>query len=433
MDAAVPEFQTGYGLLRLSRTADYRHVPSEVEFQSRAEPGLGHPIEPSGDVLRRLATLSSQARFDISSSPEPAARRAGSLVYKTVQKGLYESHARDGRRVVLYKPLLSSRCTFDCRYCHNSCLTGHKGTKVTPEEMAHTFLGLQGQGLVQGLFLSSSIDGDEESAMEDMVRTVELIRHRGFHGYIHLKVLPGAPLDLVKRGGEVSDRLSINMEAPSSSRLQDLSSIKEYGTDLLRRQMMIRDIERKGGLRSGQTTQYIVWPHGGTDLEHLRAARWEYEKMGLRRVYYSGFTPICGTPMADVDATPPWREFRLYQCDWLLREYGFSFQEVKGAIDQEGMLPNDDPKATIARLNMDGPIEVNDASYDELIRVPGIGPVAAGRLVRYRRSGRGRSISRWQTLVDRGVIRGRAEPFLKVGGSIQRGLSGWGEYAENQS
>ncbi|MBW1839731.1 MAG: radical SAM protein, partial [Deltaproteobacteria bacterium] len=236
-----------------------------------------------------------------------------------------------------------------------------------------------------------------------------------FRGYIHLKILPGATREQVKQAGELADRLSVNLEVPNSSRLKEVSDVKEYRTDILRRQRWMKFTES----RSGQTTQLVVGGSDEPDIEILKMSDWEYRNMDLRKVYYSGFVPLNGTPLERKEKTPAEREVSLYRADFLMRSYKYDISLLKAIMD-EGMLPRGDPKIHVARECIDSPLDVNDCSYDDLLMVPGIGHLSAMR-IRNMQSSNERIQNRRQ-LKNIGIVLKRAEPFLKIGGHVQKTL-----------
>jgi predicted DNA-binding helix-hairpin-helix protein len=260
--------------------------------------------------------------------------------------------------------------------------------------------------------------------MEDILETIRYLREiYKFRGYIHLKILPGASYEHIKQAVEWADRVSINLEAPSKSRLSELSGNKDYRIDILRRQTWIQRLQKRGLLPASQTTQFIVGAGEETDLEILSRLKWEYTHIGLKRGYFTAFDPIPGTPLEAKDTIPLWREHRLYQTDWLMRIYDFKFSEVKQVLTEDGFLPNNDPKRLLAERTLDRPIDINEGTYSDLLRVPGIGPKSAARIIRLRKSGE--KISSHKQLHDIGVVIRRADPFIVVKGKRQKTLRKW--------
>jgi predicted DNA-binding helix-hairpin-helix protein len=327
--------------------------------------------------------------------------------------GIIKAKAQNGHFCSLLKTLYTNSCKYDCKYCANRAGSGcqKKITQYNPPELANLFMTLVSKRIVTGLFLSSGVAGDPDKTTQGMLDTVKIIRQRyNFKGYIHFKVLPGTNYDLIRQASELSSRMSINVEAPSRARLNELSSVKDMNTDIIRRQSWIK----KMNLRSGQTTQMIVGVSDETDLEVLRMSRWEYENMNLRRCYYSAFSPVKNTPFANKPAEAQSRANRLYNTDWLLRIYKYDFSLIREAMVND-MLPDKDPKIMIAEKTITEPIDIREAAYEELLKVPGIGPVTAQNILQMR------SEKKLDTknLAQCGVIMKRAAPFIKVNGEQQ--------------
>lgn len=329
---------------------------------------------------------------------------------------IYSASGRNGCRVRLFRTLFTNECYHQCGYCPNAGTSD--GCSYTPEELSGLVSRLRGEGRIDGLFLSSGAGRDEDSTMEGMLETVRILRERhGFSGYIHLKILPGTSRDLIEQAVRLADRVSINIEAPSGDVMQELSPTKDYGRDILDRQMYIRDILARLS-RGSHTTQLVVGAAGETDLEIFQRAVKEYMEMKVSRVYYSAFVPLRGSRFEGRMPQPRWREIRLYQLDWLYRVYGLSQEEIGNAFDDDGFLINQDPKVTLARESLDGPLDVNEADIQSLMRVPGIGPESARRIVLYRMRKRLESPS---DLIRLGIRR-KAIPYLKINGWVQKRL-----------
>ncbi len=331
---------------------------------------------------------------------------------------IYNASTPTGCAPIL-KTLMSNECNLDCKYCPNSA--SHTKLSFEPEELARVFFGLWKQKRVIGLFLSSGVNKDPDISMEKIIECARIVRTRySFRGYIHLKVLPGTGRDSIRSAARLADRLSINLETPSKSFLSEIAFSKDYGIDLLRRQRWIAQEEKRGFLRAGHTTQFIVGAAGENDLDVLSSLANAYENTSLRRGYFSAFDPVPGTPLEKRPATPKSREFRLYQSDFLLREYRFQFSEVESIFNEKGFLPNADPKVLLAREFLE-PVDADTAPYSELIKVPGVGPKTARNILQAR-SSEGLDKKR---LAMAGVILKRALPFLRVKGSVQARLSKW--------
>jgi putative DNA modification/repair radical SAM protein len=363
------------------------------------------------EPLDKLRLLGSAAEFDVCGfCPSQTSRRSNDFPFRFIHRT-----AVPGRGPVnLFKVLLTNVCVNDCAYCVNQASRDVPRSSFHPEELSRLFMELHRRRLVQGLFLSSGIGINPTQTMERMIDTVAILRHRhGFQGYIHLKLLPGASLACVEEACRLASRVSVNMEAPSARHLARLSSRKELDKGILEpmrwaQRTMAAD---PGLVPAGQTTQFVVGAAGESDSDILHAASNLYRDVGLRRAYFSAFQPVRDSPLENAPPTPPMREHRLYQCDWLLRIYGFSLSEVELALGRDGNLAlSTDPKLVVAQKQpWLFPVDVNAASFRELLRVPGIGPLSARRILRTRRE---HKITSLEELRKMGAANRRAAPYL---------------------
>jgi predicted DNA-binding helix-hairpin-helix protein len=227
--------------------------------------------------------------------------------------------------------------------------------------------------------------------------------------------LPGANFDYIKRAAEISNRVSLNLEAPSEKRLSKIASEKNFKEDILKRISWANFIIKKENLKTGITTQFVVGASGEKDIEIIKTSDILYKKFNLSRIYFSAFQPQIGTPLQDYPATPLVREHRLYQVDFLLRKYGFKFEEI--VFNREGNLPQDlDPKMAWAFNNPDKfPVEVNRADKFGLLRIPGIGLISAERIIKARIK---EKIHNLQELKNFGVVTKRAKNFITINGKM---------------
>lgn len=330
--------------------------------------------------------------------------------------GIYHAKA-ENQDCRIFKTLMANNCSFDCKYCINSNKCTKLKAKYEPKELANLFNYLHKNLEVKGLFISSAIAGNPDKITEHMIESVSIIRKKyNFNGYIHFKVLPGTSYELIKQASELSNRMSINIEAPNKHVLSELSSCKDYHNDLLKRQAYISKLN----LKSGQSTQMIVNEYS-TDKEILKMANWEYENLKLKRIYYSAFHPVKGTPMENNKPEKTERQNRLYNVDFLMREYNFKLKEFYEIMDNNN-LPNEDPKLSLAKKYFEKPIEINESNYNELIRIPGIGPKSAKAIVNKIKNNKNKKITKKQELKKIGCKIEKAMPFIKINGKRQTSL-----------
>jgi predicted DNA-binding helix-hairpin-helix protein len=299
-----------------------------------------------------------------------------------------------GASTTLMRVMQTNACSLSCGYCPTHCGGKVRRTSLAPEEIATTFVEAHSKGLVQGLFLTSGVPGRPHRAMDRMLATVEILRRRhGFRGYVHVKLLPGIERAQVEAAAALANRVSVNLEAPTDAYVRRLAREKDLSGDLLPTLELAGRLSRESlldprpeGLRTaGTTTQFVVGAAGERDHEILHlVARLERQRL-LHHAHFSSFQPVVGTPMEGAPATAPVRELRLYQAEHLLRHYGFRYDDL--VFEPDGNLTTErDPKTAWAdRHQQMFPVEITSASYEELLRVPGIGPQAARALTTTRR------------------------------------------------
>ncbi len=365
--------------------------------------------------MDKLNALVAAANFDVCGGPCSQAKSPAGFIYQAALPG--------GGTMPLLKVLLTNVCVNDCGYCVNQIGRDIPRCSFQSEELAKLFMELYAKRLVQGLFLSSGIGSDASRTMESMIKVVEILRRRyRFTGYIHLKILPGARLDCIEAACRLASRVSVNIEAPTAQHLARLSQKKDLHHGILERMRWVKQIISKNEflVPSGQTTQFVVGAAGETDLHILHTTEALYKEMGLRRIYFSAFRPIKDSLLEELNPTPPMREHRLYQVDWLLRVYRFSPDEAALALDKNGNLSlGKNPKVTIAQQQpWLFPVDLNKAGYEELLRVPGIGPTSAKRIIETRRE---HSIDSLQQLKKMRITTNVAFPFIWFKGIFSYG------------
>ncbi|MDD5190844.1 MAG: helix-hairpin-helix domain-containing protein [Dehalococcoidales bacterium] len=356
--------------------------------------------------MDKLRTLVAAAQFDICGGNCPTDKSPLNFITQAALPG--------GGSISLLKVLLTNVCVNDCGYCVNQIGRDIPRCSFQAEELAKLFIELHTKKLVQGLFLSSGIGQDASRTMQGMIKAIEILRYRHeFKGYIHLKILPGAGFDCVEAGCRLASRVSINIEAPTAPHLAKLSRKKDLLDGIVQRMRWVKQLRAKDDyiVPSGQTTQFVVGAAGETDLDILHTATSLYREMDLKRVYFSAFHPVKQSSLEGITPTPPMREHRLYQADWMLRVYKFSPADLELALDTSGNLSlGKDPKLTIAQKQpWLFPVDINKASYEEILRVPGIGPLVADRIIKTRRE---HSISSVQQLKKMKVDTTKAMPFI---------------------
>jgi predicted DNA-binding helix-hairpin-helix protein len=382
------------------------------------------------DSLEKLACLAEHLRFEPSEEltlPRPEARLIpgpepncpAGISLKDLP--IFSAVGPGGRRMPLLKTLLTSACENDCFYC--ACRAGRDFRRATfqPDELARTFMALHSSRRVDGLFLSSGVAGGGVRTQDRLIATAEILRQKyAFRGYLHLKLMPGAERAQVERAMQLADRVSINLEAPNTARLGQLAPHKTFLEELLTPLEWVEQIRRAqpgiqgwNGRWPSTTTQFVVGGADETDLELLQTTQMLYQRLRLARAYYSGFAPVEGTPLEGRTAIDPWRQSRLYQASFLLRDYGFDVEDLP--FSGRGDLPLDaDPKLAWARQNLaEAPLEINRADRHTLLRIPGIGPKSADTILQARAHGRLTSLESLRAL---GISVRRAAPFLLVDG-----------------
>ncbi|MBN2003750.1 MAG: radical SAM protein [Anaerolineae bacterium] len=370
------------------------------------------------DAIQKLQLLGPLTRYEPTeevnavgqSAPPPltAQELAGCIAHATLP---------NGRRVPILKTLASSFCEMNCRYCAMRAGRDFHREVFIPDELAALTAHLYNQNIIRGVFLSSALMGGGPHTQDRILATGEILRRKyRFAGYVHLKIMPNAEREQIDAAMRWADRVSINLEAPNAKRLQELAPRKEFGDALFQRLRWIDELRRERqetGRAPSASTQFVVGAVGEPDVELLSTAAYLYHELRLARTYFSSFSPVSQTPLEDHEPSSPVREHRLYQASFLLRDYGFDVEELPFA--QDGNLPqHEDPKLAWAHLHLSqAPIEVNTADRERLLRIPGIGPLSADRILRARRQGTLRELADLRKL---GVPTQRALPFILLDG-----------------
>ena len=352
------------------------------------------------DLLGKLSILADAAKYDASCASSGANRRDsrdGKGVGSAGGAGICHSYAPDGRCISLLKLLLTNSCIYDCHYCINRRSSNVRRTSFTPDEVIRLTLDFYKRNYIEGLFLSSGIIRNADYTMEQVVSVARRLREEhDFRGYIHLKTIPEASGELIEQAARYADRISINLELPTQQSLDMLAPEKSLGRT---KQAMGRirvkledaaerkkDGDKKLRHATGQSTQVIVGADASTDADFLARADELYSAYKLRRVYYSAFSPIPEPSKILPLAAPPLvREHRLYQADWLIRNYGFHVSEILPPEAPNLDLLIDPKLAWALRNRQDFPMNVQTATREQLLRVPGLGEKNVSRILQIRR------------------------------------------------
>lgn len=381
------------------------------------------------EALEKLHILGPGARFEPAEDVDLVGRAVRPIrAPRELSDCIAHATLPNGRRIPMLKTLVSSACEMDCRYCAFRAARDTRRATFTPDELAGLSYSLWQRGVVKGIFLSSGLTGGGVRTQDKIIATAELLRRKyHFPGYLHLKVMPGSERDQIAETMRWADRVSVNLEAPNQRRLSDLAPRKAFSSALFQRLRWIHELRRSvppgAGRRPSVTTQFVVGAVDESDVELLMTSSFLYRNLQLARTYFSGFRPIPDTPLEDRPPIELRREHRLYQASFLLRDYGFDVEELP--FTQVGNLPLDmDPKMAWAEAHLqEDPIEINTADRTLLLRIPGIGPKSADRILSARRQGTLNDLSHLRKL---GISVKRAAPFVLLGGrQPPRQLSLW--------
>jgi putative DNA modification/repair radical SAM protein len=405
------------------------------------------------ELYEKLRILADGAKYDASCATSGVERKNVGRMGNASCMGICHSWSADGRCISLMKVLLTNRCVYDCEYCINRRTSDVARASFEPEELAGLVMEFYRRNYIEGLFLSSAVEGSPDQTAERMLRTLVLLREdHGFAGYIHAKIIPGVSPELIHQIGMVADRISVNIEFPTEEGLKRLapqkksvaifrpmkqitetiadrkqlgSAFQSYPGGPAVRRDEIRYLQPMGAegfvpeLRkkykerfapAGQSSQMIIGAAGESDRQIIKTSESLYRSFKMKRVYYSAYIPVIGSSKLPslMTAPPLVREHRLYQTDWLMRFYGFQADEILDGnnpfLDLEL-----DPKVAWALRHLDlFPIEINKASKEELLRIPGVGTVSVGRILRQRRV----AAIKFEDLKKIGVVLKRAKYFI---------------------
>ncbi|MDE6232905.1 MAG: putative DNA modification/repair radical SAM protein [Lachnospiraceae bacterium] len=386
-------------------------------------------IENQKNLMDKLKILTDAAKYDVACTSSGVDRKGdGMNMGSAASCGICHTFSADGRCVSLFKILLTNYCIYDCKYCQNRCSNDIPRAAFTPEEICTLTMEFYRRNYIEGLFLSSGIIGNPDHTMELIYNTIRLLRKKyHFNGYIHVKGIPGASKELIQSTGFLADRMSVNLELPTADGLKLLAPNKNRKNILEPIRMIQGKInENRNELAiyrnvpkfvpGGQSTQMIIGATPENDFQLVTVAEALYKNFQLKRVFYSAYVPVNeDSSLPAVDVKPPMlREHRLYQADFMLRFYGFKAGEMLSEKN-----PNFniflDPKCDWAVRHLEKfPVEVNKADYYTLLRVPGIGPISAKRIVAARKH----NILDFNDIKKMGVVLKRALYFITCSGKM---------------
>lgn len=378
------------------------------------------------EINEKIEILTDAAKYDVSCSSSGSNRKNKNRgIGDGAMSGICHSWSEDGRCISLLKILFTNKCIYNCEYCVNRRDNQVKRAEFTPREIADLTINFYRRNYIEGLFLSSGIIKSPDYTMELLIKTAEILRYEyKYNGYIHMKAIPASSKDLVTRLGLLVDRMSVNIELPTQKSLALLAPEKSFENifkpmNQIKNALLMNNEENKifknspKFLPAGQTTQMIVGAGGETDLELIERSEGLYDKYSLKRVYYSAFVPVVKSKFTEgIDKTPLLREHRIYQADWLLRFYGFRSKDLLNENNKNLDL-RIDPKSNWAINNIEKfPIEINRASFESLIKVPGFGIVSAKKIINARKFRR----LTFEDLKAMKISIKRAKNFITVGG-----------------
>jgi len=398
----------------LDSTAKLELLSSQMTLEPAEEAGQAalnpHATAPCGhspaDLQRTYASVQEREAVSLSQPKKNAL-------------GLHDAVVPGGQRIRLLKTLLTSACERDCYYCPFRKGRDFRRATFKPDEMASTFAQLHSANVTEGFFLSSGIAGGGIKTQDRLIDTASILRRKhDYRGYLHLKLMPGSQRDQVLAAMTLSDRVSVNLEAPNQNRLTMLAPHKTFLDELLQPLKWASEIRKtlpppRSGRWPSFVTQFVVGAVGESDVEILQTTSYLTKELGLARAYFSAFHPVRDTPLENQSPEDPWREHRLYQASFLLRDYGFEFEDLP--FNANGHLPlHTDPKVGWAALNLrETPVELNKADRRALLKVPGIGPKGADALIEARKT---HAIREIKQLTQLGISAARAVEFIVLDG-----------------
>ncbi len=348
-------------------------------------------IQFQPDTITKLAQMGDATAFEpVGDQPQQERKRVPYQSH-SLAECITNVSTPQGKKPVL-KAMITTACERNCNYCpFRAGRSTMKRMTFTPDELASGLDTLQRAGKVDGMFLSSGIIKGSVTTQDKIIDTAEIVRNRyGYQGYLHLKIMPGVQREQLYRLMQLADRVSVNLEGPTQERLDALAPKKDFQKELLGMLQLAEQIRREHPYEklAGTVTQFVVGAVGDTDQELLSLSNLLYRKANLTRAYYSAFSPVMQTPFENLPSTDPLREHRLYQASFLLRDYGWKVEDLPFLADGNMTLETDPKRAWADKYLRHAPVDIMKASRQQLLRIPGIGPVGAEAIMKARRVGR---------------------------------------------
>jgi predicted DNA-binding helix-hairpin-helix protein len=374
-------------------------------------------VQALPDTMTKLAQMGEATIYEPAGDQPQQERRHGAYQSRSLAECITNVSTPKGSLPIV-KAMLTTACERNCYYCpFRAGRSKMKRLTFSPDELAQGFDTLQRAGQVEGMFLSSGIIKGSVTTQDKIIDTAEIMRnHYNYRGYIHLKIMPGVEYEQLYRLMQLADRVSVNLEGPTQERLNALAPKKDFQGELLNMLQLAGAIRREHPYEklAGTVTQFVVGAVGDTDQELLSLSNRLYRDYGLTRAYYSGFSPVIQTPFENLPATDPLREHRLYQASFLLRDYGWKVEDLPFMSDGNMQLELDPKRAWAERYLREAPIDIMKASRNQLLRIPGLGPVGADAILRARRCGRLTELSHLRQLNIRAPE--QAAPYILLDG-----------------
>src|SRR5579885_2015412 len=343
------------------------------------------------DTMTKMAQVAEATQFEPVGDQPQQEQRHTPYQSRSLAECITQVATPSGKRNIL-KTMVTTACERNCNYCpFRAGRSKAKRLTFTPDELAAGLDTLQRAGQVEGMFLSSGIIRGSVTTQDKIIDTAEIVRKRyHYQGYLHLKVMPGIEYDQLYRLMQLADRVSVNLEGPTQERLDALAPKKDFQRELLSMLQLAEQIRRAHPYEklAGTVTQFVVGAVGDTDHELLSLSNRLYRQYHVTRAYYSGFSPVLQTPFENLSPTAPLREHRLYQASFLLRDYGWNVADLPFLSDGNMDLALDPKRAWAERYLREAPVEIMTATRQQLLRIPGIGPVGADAILKARRLGK---------------------------------------------